>query len=187
MRHALPLLLLLTLAPATASADLIIPPQPQPCDRKKAGDACDAPQPGICEASRCCTKPNISPSVLHYREKNGIPPSPDDDKETCRDCLKCIATPGADMPPAAPDAAPDLPAPTPDTPPPAPDAAPELPATTTAPTPPSIDDISTKRLEAPTKPKGGMCASAPWYSDAGAWSLLAGALLLVTLTTRRRA
>lgn len=51
--------------------------------------------------------------------------------------------------------------------------------------PPPPDMPAAPPVAAP--PKGGMCASAPWHSDAGAWSLLAGALLLVTLTTRRRA
>jgi hypothetical protein len=93
------------------------------------------------------------------------------------------------MAPAAPDAAPDLPAAA-DMEPPAPDLA-------TAPEPPTPDmpapapDLATAAPDitaAPAAaPKGGMCATTPWRSDTGAWSLLAGALLLVGLTSRRRA
>jgi hypothetical protein len=184
MRHALPLLLLLTLAPATASADLIAEPTPQPCDDKREGDACAPPGPGTCKKARCCDHPKVSATTQHYQEKQEldcrrclgdkevslVPRRPDSKEEDrCAGCDEVLARAKAAEPsctdclkcflnPPAPDMAQQL---TPDMAP-----APAAPA---------------------EKPKGGMCATTPWHSDAGAWSLLAGALLLTTLTMRRRA
>jgi hypothetical protein len=201
-RACLILLAMLMLTPAAALADVIAMDQ-QVCRGKKAGDACSDPLKGVCERGECCRrrygsdpsklKPNIG-----IDDKNKPSSGPETYQE-CSECLRCavgkrrpaakpsVAPP--DMAAAAPDAAPDLTQ--------APDMmapeAPDMPAPDMTPAAPDMapppPDMPAPDMAAapPAAPKGGMCASAPWHSDAGAWSLFAGALLLATLTARRRA
>jgi hypothetical protein len=203
-RACLILLAMLMLTPAAALADVIAMDQ-HVCRGKKAGDACSDPLKGVCERGECCRRrygsdpSKLKPNLGSF-DDNNQPSSGPETYQECSECLRCavgkrrpavkrsIAPP--DMAPAAPDATPDLHA-AEDMELPAPDlaAAPDLPPTPDLPAP--AHDLSAPAPDmaaAPAaSPKGGMCASAPWRSDAGAWSLLVGALLLVGISARRRA
>jgi hypothetical protein len=203
MRLALPCLICLALpaalllAPAPARADIVRPAESE-CRNKKADSACSAVKGGTCQPTQCCRMRHLPPNPNNPKQPSM--------KQVCHDCLLCMETKPKKIkkPKAVPDAAPDMIATDeaqdalnailaedlgvaqdmsavedmPDA-----DAAPDL---VTAP------DIAAPAAQAPQpevvaeKTRGGMCASAPWSSDAGSWSLALGALLLVGLRSRRR-
>jgi hypothetical protein len=190
-RIVAPAIWLLIAAPA--NADVIhIDEAREACYRKKKGDACDAVDTGTCQQAECCPQGR---TYNPFRED-----VPQLDPPKCDKCLKCLPTKGkiaAPKPPsdaaieAAVDAAIDAKAEAADSAldldaEPAPEAAPAVVAPDAAP------DLATPAAQAPQpevvaeKTRGGMCASAPWSSDAGTWSLALGALLLVGLRSRRR-
>jgi hypothetical protein len=155
-------------APLNARADLVIPREANPCDGKKAGDACGVGS--VCQQGTCCTQRHVSATIQHYESQKPLDqqdPNIINPPETCSPCLKCEAA-------AQPDAAPDLA-------PPALDAAPDATADAGSPAP----AVPSTPAAAPPANKGGMCASAPWSSEAGAGSLLLGALLCAGLVRRR--
>jgi hypothetical protein len=176
--------------PTLARADVISIDE-SVCRSKQLGDACvqeDSRKKSTCQSAQCCRMRYAPPGPQKQR------PAP---TSVCRDCLKC--QPGSpkklERPTVEPDAAPDLAngdptqedveaslaedsgaAEAPDLSP-APDAAPDL----AAPAP-----VAAQPEVVAQKTRGGTCATAPWSSDAGTWSLALGALLLIALGARRK-